>query len=275
MADLESPIIYYSCLRSETVDEILDAQQDSLQKFTTTNLLEYVEPIGSVVDGIDVRYQLFEAAARGEVQSIPIVFGSVMEEFRLFLYEALSSPMSRLEYRAALAVFHPSHFLGVEFKYPPPAGSNDLRDALSQVLTNYLFTSATRNVSRSIMNAGNNNIYRYIFDHAPISRGSCGNFTFFEGHVCHSEELSYIFGNSPGKKETSDEMDLHRTMVSYWTNFAHTGNPNTGSSSVNTTWPAYSPKSPSIMDFKTPISENLVQFRKDFCDLWDSVGYQI
>lgn len=50
------------------------------------------------------------------------------------------------------------------------------------------------------------------------------------GGAYHSGDLTYVFGNTRrvGLDWREDDHKLSQTMVEYWTNFAHTGNPNGG-----------------------------------------------
>ncbi|WP_416532607.1 carboxylesterase family protein, partial [Klebsiella pneumoniae] len=58
----------------------------------------------------------------------------------------------------------------------------------------------------------------------------------------HADELQYVFG----KPFTTPlgyfprHRDVSKYMIAYWTNFAQTGNPNTGESKVPVTWPEFS-----------------------------------
>jgi para-nitrobenzyl esterase len=60
----------------------------------------------------------------------------------------------------------------------------------------------------------------------------------------HSGELDYVFAVLP-KSASDADLDLSRTMGTYWTNFAKTGDPN---SEGQVKWPAYS-VSHGYMDF--------------------------
>lgn len=88
----------------------------------------------------------------------------------------------------------------------------------------------------------------------------------------HGAELPYVFHTAElsGFKYTPDELVMADLLVTYWTSFAHTGNPNPFS--VNSTapdWPAYRQNFTSqvfaSMKFKTPKSEVGVILRSIFC----------
>ncbi|KOU69141.1 carboxylesterase [Streptomyces sp. MMG1533] len=63
----------------------------------------------------------------------------------------------------------------------------------------------------------------------------------------HGSEIDYVFGNpAPGTAAWSDEdHEIARTVSSYWTNFAATGDPN-GSGLPH--WPVFSPDASTVME---------------------------
>lgn len=72
---------------------------------------------------------------------------------------------------------------------------------------------------------------------------------------------------------TPDELKLSNSLITYWSNFAKTGDPNRGAP-VTLQWPAF--KSDSLwpqMFFATPKNSVKSSYRKEFCDFWDSLGY--
>ncbi len=71
---------------------------------------------------------------------------------------------------------------------------------------------------------GNAPVYRYHFEQpAPPSKFHPGWFAF------HSDDIEYVFGTldtRPGAAWQPEERKLSDEMMSYWTNFARTGDPN-------------------------------------------------
>ena len=65
----------------------------------------------------------------------------------------------------------------------------------------------------------------------------------------HAGEMIYAYGNVEkcpyDYRYDQSDIELSRTMLAYWANFAKYGNPN-GDSLVN--WPTYSPTTNSIME---------------------------
>ena len=116
-------------------------------------------------------------------------------------------------------------------------------------------------------------VYRYVFDHAFSFKG-WGKFDFCEGHVCHGEEIPYVFHSADrsGFNFTPDEERLSDEMIGRWTNFAYTADPNIGPHSVGTTWPNYDTRS-NVLKFSTPNSTVVKNYLKEKCDFWDALGY--
>ncbi len=83
------------------------------------------------------------------------------------------------------------------------------------IATVYLFANSHHDWSRLVSSQGKD-VYLYRFSK---SNGGIGS--------NHTGEIMYAYGNVPESKfyDKADK-DLEKTMVSYWTNFAKTGNPN-------------------------------------------------
>ena len=71
---------------------------------------------------------------------------------------------------------------------------------------------------------GDSPVYRYHFElAAPPSKFHPGSFAF------HSDDIEYVFGTldtRPGAVWRPEDRKLSDEMMSYWTNFAKTGDPN-------------------------------------------------
>lgn len=262
------------CLRNKTVEEIEDAQDTISLKITAGKLNEYYEPMGPVVDGIDISSQPMYAAAKGLFLKIPIMIGTVTEEGRSFVYGAWKKNLTKAEFDTAIAVAHPEHNKDIQQLYSPKHDLTDYRDTMSTVVSDFLFTCATRNTTLNLVRYTEVDVYRYVFDHATESRGEWGKDKYCEGHVCHSEELRYVFGNYVNGTATTEEKALTESMMIYWSNFAYTLDPNDGKRSPGLIWPAYQFNTTSTMHFKTPNSSLIDDYRVEYCDLWDSFGFQ-
>ena len=98
--------------------------------------------------------------------------------------------------------------------------------------------------------AGGSPVYEYQFEQSLPGREPAG--------AQHSFELPYVFGNlSPdgplGGAYSAKDRSLSQLMVTYWTTFARTGDPN---GSVPLQWPRWSADSPGYLHFSTRIAKD-------------------
>ena len=257
-----------TCMRSRSVGSLMDVQLVLALRPASANILELFENIGPVLDGQEVPLDVMDAALADKIRHYPAMIGTVTEESRPFVYDAVKFNMTKSEYITAVFAMYPSHSLDIVEEYPPPEGDIDSRDTLIQLVTDFLFTCPSRNISRSLELHGNQSVRRYVFDHAYASR-DWGNLWFCNGHVCHGAELSLVFYNL--KNRTADEDKLSRRMLYYWTNFAHTSDPNNGPNPDVPIWPINVDMS--VKYFQTPDDVITHDYRNEFCDFWDNAGY--
>ena len=257
-----------ACMRSRSLQSILDVQLALNLRPASTNLLELFENIGPVIDGQEVPVDVMPAAMSDRIRRYPTMIGTVTEECRPFVYEAIGFNLTKTEYIAILFATYPSHSLQMLEKYPPPEDATDSRDTLVQLLTDFLFTCPSRNISTNIEHHGQQSIFRYVFDHAYLSP-DWSTLKCCYNHVCHGAEEAFVFYNL--HNHTTDEDKLSLRMLSYWTNFAHTSDPNKGPNPNLTEWPTNDDQS--VKYFKTPEDTVTHDYRSSFCDFWDSAGY--
>jgi para-nitrobenzyl esterase len=114
-------------------------------------------------------------------------------------------------------------------------------------------------------------LYAYEFD-VPTSPSAWATVSFpYKAH--HTAELQYLFPHFRGGGGTAHDLDdrqqkLAAQMVSYWTNFAHTGNP---SSDKGPGWAQYQASADNYLSLRLPTPVMIDSLAKDHnCEFWDA-----
>jgi para-nitrobenzyl esterase len=268
-----------ACLRGLTVQKIL-----SLQGSAAANG-PYVT--GLIVDGKVLPLPGDTAWVTGKFNHVPIMNGSVEDEgaFSASINELFFGPLSAEQYGEIVRKTYdgaagPSGF-GPNYK--PGTGA--------AVLTNYLLSAypdpgaawvavgTDANVCRHPTLNNNASKYVPLYAYEFADREAPWYFpplSFAHG-AAHTIDIQFLFPDWHGgplgisHKLTAPEQRLSKQLVSAWTNFMYTGNPNRAG---NSPWPRYSAAAPTLLSQNVPSSATMsaAAFAAAHkCAFWDTV----
>jgi para-nitrobenzyl esterase len=201
---------------------------------------------GPVVDGFVLTDDPMSAFSRHQEHRLPLIIGNnAREGFGRPSDEALPD-MLRAFYGAEAAE---ALTLYAAVPGSPAASDPVLGSEAAQWLTDSTFRCGAAIYARHHAESGAP-VYQYQFEQSLPGREGEG--------AAHTYELPYVFGNlltnGPlGAQFGTDDRALSDTMVTYWTQFAKSGDPN--SPSVPR-WPRYSPPSATYVRFASSLAGN-------------------
>jgi para-nitrobenzyl esterase len=201
-------------------------------------------PLYPFVDGTLLTQTIGAAFASGEFNHVPVIAGTNHDEYRLFValdFDLVGNPiLTSGEYEAdSNALWGPIGPLVLPF-YPFAAYPNG-GEALGASGTDGVFSCPARNVDQALSRLVPTYAYEFNDENAPPAQSAFGGLLTFPLGAYHSSELQYLF---PGidvfglpTTLSSQQMELSDAMVTYWTQFAKKGDPN---SSGEPLWSRYS-----------------------------------
>lgn len=135
---------------------------------------------------------------------------------------------------------------------------SEIRSAVVQMITDGWFVQPTRNLMRSVVAHGGD-AWMYHFERKSPTWPILG--------AAHAAEISFVFNTLPPKKMKDADKRISEAMITYWTQFAKTGNPNRGTLAK---WPKYSTDQDQhlVIDAELKLSKGL---RSEACDILDSM----
>ncbi|XP_059085955.1 acetylcholinesterase-like [Tigriopus californicus] len=149
-----------------------------------------------------------------------------------------------------------------------PNNTEEMMKALDMMVGDYQFTCPTIEFADSY--AENfNNVYQYLFDH----RASNHPWPDWTG-VLHGDEISFIFGEplNTNLNFTEEEKTFSRDVMTYWANFAKTGNPNKfpNGSWTKVYWPVHSALNREYLTLNLHNKSRGNGFRARKCAFWNN-----
>jgi para-nitrobenzyl esterase len=236
------------CLRATPAAAIVAQQTDGLLP---------------IKDGTVLPQTLNVALATGHFNRVPMIAGVTHDEYRYIValhYDLVGHPLRDTEYAAAVSDLlkqdetTPLLHLLINNKYPlsnynAPAGTQRAPLALGALGTDYQWACGTRNAVRLLSRYVPTFAYEFNDPNAYSLRLGIPPLSFAPG-AAHGAEIPYLFNFGLYVAPfTPDQRQLSEATISYWTEFAKTGNPN----SENTpTWPLYRSETDQFQSFIPP-----------------------
>jgi len=216
-------------LRAKPADEVLKSTASSYDA-------------SAIVDGWVLPQDVETIYAQGMQNDVPTIVGNTADELTTWI-----PPVKSAALFVAGARQRYGDMAGQLLKvYPADTDAQAIEAAYASV-RDQVFGWNMRYWARLQTKTGHRPAYRYIFSHRPPGP---------EGErlgAFHALELEYVFGNFTLFSFPWDDTDrkLSETIISYWTNFAKTGDPN-GAGLPR--WPAYNPTDDNVLDLGDPVS---------------------
>jgi para-nitrobenzyl esterase len=223
-----------ACLRSKTPQELISAPKP---------LAMLASPIaqGPNVDGWVLPDEPSALFAAGYQQSIPLLIGTNADEGSIFAPEILQGL-----YWGSLVFLYGDFAAQVNELYPVES-QGQVKPTLSRLITEMGFAASSKLAAAS-MTEVDAPAYLYEFTRLSNDPRAEGRGSF------HGLEIVYVFGTFDEVRAEGAEQadyDLSEAMMTYWTNFAATGDPN-GRGVPE--WPAYDIQSDLYQELGTTIS---------------------
>jgi para-nitrobenzyl esterase len=200
-----------ACLRRVPVQQLL-AHAQGFQAYAFGNRVLPEDPAQALRDG--------------RLHRVPVISGGTRDEHRLFvgLFRVLAGqPVSAEQYPKLLAAAFGEHAGQVQARYPLAAYPTP-NLAWATVLTDRMWARSTFTQHRLL--AGQVPVYAYEFadQKAPMYLPFPPD---FPPGAFHAAEVPYLFPDRQFRAgSTPDQRRLSDRVIRYWTNFAHTGDPN-------------------------------------------------
>ena len=212
------------------------------------------------VDGVELLDGISNLITSGRFTRVPVIIGSNEDEIPAVAPRNLSEDAFRAIVLAAYGPVDGNRLLAV---YPTVDYASPWF-AFQQLITDGIFTCVvTRNAKWM---APYTNIYAYYFTHTT----GLGQQVAPSLGAFHGTELPFVF-NFERMFRIPDDFTVARHFVSFWTNFARSGDPNVGTQAVPLQWPLYAPTGPNnahVIFQPTPALR--IGLKQDQCAVWDS-----
>jgi para-nitrobenzyl esterase len=182
---------------------------------------------GPAIGGREFPIQPPDALRQNRFRHVPLLLGNNRDEERFgtsLRYDATGHPVTPDQYQQIIASDYGPHADQVLRRYPL-ADYPTPSIALATIRTDKGGPLSTCDNLTGYQLAGRQTpVYAYQF--ADRTAPPLVDIPNFDEGAEHGTELNYVFPNVFGRPLTQQQQALADTMVRYWTNFAHTGNPN-------------------------------------------------
>lgn len=198
------------------------------------------------IDGYVLPQDVDTMFAEGNQSHVPLLAGWNKDEEAGVLYSKKAPPTAENLIKSLKERF--GQEADQPLKYYPHATTAETRQSIENLASDFFTVYDTWKWLELQNETGDSPVYRYLFTRTPpepLSETDDG-IPLVKLGARHSAEIEYVFGVLKWKKIPWQPVDfkVSDAMMTYWSNFAKTGNPN-GSGLPH--WPRYSPQSRQVM----------------------------
>ena len=245
-----------ACLRSKTPQDILKIAKPRAGLFGAGM------KFGPIVDGYLWADSIGYLYAEGQFPDIPILMGTNQDEGSYLSVPLKVSTVEKYNQLLKLLARGDEGNYQELLKLFPVKNDEEVKQGLNRLVTIASFHTAHRKAARLISKKNKSGVFFYHFTRTPPipALKPLGAF--------HGAEIFYAFGNI-GKNPHYTDIDytLSETMMSYWTNFAKTGDPNGDGLPV---WPTYTQEKDQHMELGDEIKPGANLYNQE-CDLIEKI----
>ncbi|KAJ3606111.1 hypothetical protein NHX12_028154 [Muraenolepis orangiensis] len=154
----------------------------------------------------------------------------------------------------------------------PRPSQDQVKITAVEFSTDYLFLAPIqRALNLHAATAKSGRTYSYLLSEPSLLTGPGRPLHHWVG-ADHTDDLQYVFGKpftSP-KAYGDTQRDLSGYIISFWTNFARTGDPNVGKSKVPVTWPKFTSGDQKYLELNAKMDRTYVgqKMRAGFVHFW-------
>ncbi|XP_071943258.1 acetylcholinesterase-like [Antedon mediterranea] len=151
---------------------------------------------------------------------------------------------------------------------------SDYYYSIYQMVGDLIFVCPTEKTARQLVTAGKENVYLYKMTHVP-SRSFWSLLGMEDVGAAHGDDLPFVFGMHYNEENSwfygklpAEEVRLTNAMMTYWSNFAKTGDPNNSGGDSNLVlaypkWPKFTLAEHSYKDISTTMqNSNALNFKR-------------
>jgi len=265
------------CLRSADADKLVAAEWNGITHGFTGSIGVFVP----IIDGSFLDTTPETAMKQEKFKKTNILLGSNKDEgfyFVLYFFPKMFPRadevfINRSDFLKAIKDAHPSfndlQKKAVEFEYTNWLDPNDPvsnRNAVDRFNGDFQFTCSVVDFAHRYAETGNN-VYMYHF----TQRASVSPWPRWTGAM-HADEIAFLFGQPLNVSfgYSQKEIDFSKQMMSYWANFAKTGNPSLskGHAWTETYWPLHTPLNREILTLDAEKAPILKGHKVRKCAFW-------
>lgn len=249
------------CLRKIPVEKILSLSQG----FTVPDAL-------MIIDGYSLLKPQKQALESGDFTRVPILMGGNKNEWRWSVATQETTAgkvISDHEYGSLIEERYGDLASIVASKYPLSKYSN-AREAWGDLQGDPFMICSSYNAIKAL----SNHAPVWAFEFADTSAPFYDPPRSFSMGAYHTAEIQYLFrgwkggydGSAPSLNE--QQMKLSDQMISYWTTFARSGNPNAPDLP---NWPKFT-NNEVMLSLNQPNPATITSFKNDHnCDFWNAI----